>query len=215
MRVRAIVLALLAAACGEAVQPAHQARCLIDLRFASNEARVDFLRRNAELIANQAASGALIATSAATTPQTALLASGPCDDFRINQQGLELGEGNIRRIEDSTFAIAGPRIAAFIEPPSPWTSDDPNACVVRIIPYEYETAGPLMTMMAMSGLRGAYVHGDSGALYGAYAESCALVGEYVNFALPPQTLIKATYCANSSMRQCGFEGALEVRSAAP
>lgn len=188
-------------------QQASQASCLVMLRFESDEDRAAFLARNAQSIVAQASEGRFFATSSPATPEVAIFTNAPCSAFDDNQSGLDLQGATIVSASARAFEEAGIDLVSAFGRRRAWTDQVTNQCVVRIAPSG-DRVGRLMNAMALGGLRNEAVSGDGTALMGAYDETCDLVRTHVHLALETSDIPTrvAAYCANASMRQCGYDG---------
>jgi hypothetical protein len=200
-------LAIFAAACSSGNE--NQAACAITLRFGSDSERGDFLRRNAEQIVHLAESAELILASSADGAVIAAASSSSCTAFEANQAGLDITDATIAATGTASIEEATQRLAALLGPQSQWTDADTKACIVRLVPVAETRTGRLMNALTFSGLRGASVHGANGAIFGAYDDPCDLVESHVWVAVGA-TQSTASFCSNSSLRQCGYDGELTV-----
>lgn len=205
------LVAMLLGACSpspSAPPIAETTGCLINVRFASDSERLDFLRRNSRSLVEQASTTEVMAGSSPTAAQVAVLSGEDCAAFEVNKAGLRFTDEVIASTEEVNRADALRRIPALLGIERAWTDSDTKACIARIAPVVVEASGTLMNALALSGLRGASVHGNTGVLYGVYDDPCDIVEEHVRAALEITSgdWPNATFCANSTLRQCGYDG---------
>lgn len=207
---RALILAfiVIAAACSattaQTAAPSTSRQrpvCYIVLAFPDDAARVAFISRNTESITAQAQH--LVFGSAPTRPVIHGLMYQACPsgslDYALNLRGADAAE---RSREDTTVSEATAAVAQDNASLPSWNQDDPRQCVGILTTPQSTGYWQFMRRVALSGLRGVSVHGDGDHVYFSADESCALVQQVADAALPPLT-VQPHYCANTSHRACG------------